>query len=152
MIPHIRELAENLDIPAKSRAPMIEALENHQRNLSARKHVEDYLDAAERHMGTHASLQRVAGSLGVPIFKVSDNLGWRQEADRLMATAETILADGETYGVHLDNMETGRVRVERELSRLRHVIREDGEYASQRKTPEPSLPTSLRHRPPLELL
>ena len=137
MIPHIRELAENLDIPAKSRAPMIEVLENHQRNLSARKHVEDYLDAAERHMGTHASLQRVAGSLGVPIFKVSDNLGWRQEADRLMATAETILADGETYGVHLDNMETGRVRVERELSRLRHVIREDGEYASQRKTPEP---------------
>ena len=64
-------------------------------------------------------------------------MGWRQEADRLTATAETILADRETYGVHLDNMETGRGRVERELSQLRHVIREDGEYASQRKTPEP---------------
>ena len=137
MIPRIRELTENLDIPAKSRAPMIEALENHQRDLSARKHVEDYLDAAERHMGTHASLQRVAGSLGVPIVQISDNLGWRQEADRLMATAETILADGERYGIHLDNMETGRARVERELSQLRYVIREDGEYASQRKTPEP---------------
>ena len=136
MIPRIRELAENLDIPAKSRAPMIEALENHQRNLSARKHVEDYVDAAERHMGTHASLQRVAGSLGVPIFKVSDHLGWRQEADRLTAAAETILADGERYGIHLDNMETGRARVERELSRLRHVIREDGEYASAVKKPE----------------
>ena len=85
---------------------------------------------------THASLQRVAGSLGVPIVKVSDHLGWRQEADRLMAAAETILAGGETYGVHLDNMENGRARVEGELSRLRHVIREDGEYASQRKTPE----------------
>ena len=34
-------------------------------------------------------------------------------------------------------METGRARVEGELSRLRHVIREDGEYASQVKTPEP---------------
>ena len=147
MIPRIRELAENLDIPAKSRAPMIEALENHQRNLSARKNVEDYLDAAERHMGTHASLQRVAGSLGVPIFKVSDHLGWRQEADRLMATAVTIIADGERYGIHLDNMETGRARVERELSRLRHVIREDGEYASQRKTPEPhSEPTDTREK------
>ena len=136
MIPRIQTLVENPDIPAGTRAPMIEALENHQRDLSARKHVEDYLDAAERHMGTHASLQRVAGSLGVPIFKVSDHLGWRQEADRLTAAAETILADGERYGPHLDNMETGRVRVEGELSRLRHVIREDGEYASQVKTPQ----------------
>ena len=116
---------------------MIEALENHQRDLSARKHVEDCLDAAERHMDTHASLQRVAGSLGVPIVQISDHLGWRQEADRLLAAAETILADGERYGPHLDNMETGRVRMEGELSRLRHVIREDGEYASKVKTPEP---------------
>ena len=136
MIPRIQALAESPDIAAEKRAPMIEALENHQRNLSARKHVEDYLDAAERHMGTHASLQRVAGSLGVPIVKVSDHLGWRQEADRLTAAAETILADGKKYGIHLDNMETGWARVERELSQLRHVIREDGEYASQRKTPE----------------
>ena len=113
MIPRIQALVENPDIPAETRAPMIEALENHQGNLSARKHVEDCLDAAERHMGTHASLQRVAGSLGVPIFKVSDHLGWRQEADRLLAAAEAILADGERYGIHLDNMETGRVRVER---------------------------------------
>ena len=147
IIPRIRELTENLDIPAETRAPMIEALENHQQNLSARKHVEDYLDATDRHMGTHASLQRVAGSLGVRIVEVSDHLGWRQEADRLMATAETILADGERYGIHLDNMETGRARVERELSQLRHVIREDGEYASQRKTPEPhSEPADTREK------
>ena len=130
MIPRIQALVENPDIPAETRAPMIEALENHQRDLSARKHVEDCLDAAERHMDTHASLQRVADSLGVPIVQVSDHLGWRQEADRLTAAAEAILADGERYGSHLDNMETGRARVERELSRLRHVIREDGEYAS----------------------
>ena len=107
MIPRIQALAENPDIPAETRAPMIEALEIYQRDLSARKHVEDYLDAAERHMDTHASLQRVADSLGVPIVEVSDHLGWRQEADRLTAAAETILADGESYGVHLDNMETG---------------------------------------------
>ena len=137
MIPRIQALVENPDIPAGTRAPMIEALENHQRDLSARKHVEDCLDAAERHIGTHASLQRVADSLGVPIFKVSDHLGWRQEADRLMAAAETILADGERYGAHLDNLESGRARVEGELSRLRHVIREDGEYASKVKKPEP---------------
>ena len=145
MIPRIQALVENPDIPAETRAPMIEALENHQRDLSARKHVEDCLDAAERHMDTHASLQRVAGSLGVPIVQISDHPGWRQEADRLLAAAETILADGERYGIHLDNMETGRARVERELSRLRHVIREDGEYASAVKKPEPhSEPTDTR--------
>ena len=94
MIPRIQALAENLDIAAGTRAPMIEALENHQRDLSARKYVEDYLDAAERHIGTHASLQRVADGLGVGIVKVSDHLGWRQEADRLTAAAEAILADG----------------------------------------------------------
>ena len=147
VIPRIQALAENPDIQAEKRAPMIEALENHQRDLSARQYVEDYLDAAERHMDTHASLQRVADGLGVRIVEVSDHLGWRQEADRLMAAAEAILADGERYGVHLDNMETGRVRVERELSRLRHVIREDGEYASQVKTPEPhSEPADTREK------
>ena len=113
---------ENPDIPAETRAPMIEALENHQRDLSARKYVEDYLDAAERHIGTHASLQRVADGLGVGIVKVSDHLGWRQEADRLTAAAEATLADSARYGSHLDNMETGRARVEGELSRLRRVI------------------------------
>ena len=116
---------------------MIEAVENHHRDLSARKYVEDYIAAAERHMDTHASLHRVAGSLGVPIVQVSDHLGWRQEADRLMAAAETILGDGEKYGVHLDNMETGHARVEGKLSQLRQVIREDGAYASKVKTPEP---------------
>ena len=140
MIPRIQALAENQDISAGIRAPMIEMLENHQRNLSACRYVEDYLDAAVRHMDTHDSLQRVADGLGVPIVQISDHLGWKQEADRLMATAEAILADNETYGIHLDNMETGRVRVEGELSRLRHVIREDGEYASEVKKPEPAEP------------
>ena len=137
MIPRIQAIAENPDIPAGTRAPMIEALEKYQQNLSARKYVEDYLDAAEQHMDTHASLQRVAGSLGVPIVQVSDHLGWRKEADRLMETAETILGDGEMYGPHLDNMETGHARVKGKLSQLRRVIQEDGEYTSQRKTPEP---------------
>ena len=137
MIPRIRELTENPDIPAETRAPMIEALDNHHRDLSARQYVEDHLDAAERHMDTHASLQRVAGNLGVPIVQISDHLGWRQEADRLTEAAEAILAEGEWYGPHLDNMENGRARVEGELSRLRHVIRGDGEYASEVKTPEP---------------
>ena len=147
IIPRIQALAENPDIPAETRAPMIDALENHQLDLSARRYVEDYLGAAERHMDTHASLQRVAGSLGVRIVEVSDHLGWTQEADRLMATAEAILADCETYGPHLDNIETDRARVEGKLSRLRHVIREDGEYASKVKKLKPrSEPADTREK------
>ena len=137
MIPRIQALGENPDIPAETRAPLLDALEKYQRDLSARKQVEDYLAAAERHMDTHASLQRIVDSLGVRIVEISDYLGWRQEADRLTEAVETILAGGETYGIHLDNMETGRARVEGELSRLRHVIQEDGEYASASKKPEP---------------
>ena len=143
IIPRIQALAENPDVPIETRAPMIEALENHQRDLSAHQYVEDYLDAAERHMDTHASLQRVADGLGVRVVQISDHLGWRQEADRLTATAEAILGDGEMYGPHLDNMKTGRARVEGKLSQLRRVIREDGEYASKVKKPEP-------HRDPID--
>ena len=90
MIQRIQAVAENGQIPAEIRAPMVEALENHQRDLSARKYVEDYIATAERHMDTHASLQRVADGLGVPIVQISDHLGWRQEADRLRATAERL--------------------------------------------------------------
>ena len=137
IIPRIEALAENVDIPAETRAPFVEALENHHRDLSARKYVEDYIAAAERHMDTHASLQHVADGLGVRIVQVSDHMGWKQEAERLMAAAEAILADGEKYGVHLDNMETGHARVERELPRLRRIIREDGEFAAAGRKPEP---------------
>ena len=137
IVPRIEALAENVDIPAETRASMIEALENHQRDLTARRYVEDYIAAAERHMDMHASLQSVADRLGVRIVQVSDHMGWRQEADRLMEAAETILGDVDTYGAHLDNMGTGHARVERELSRLRHVIRKDGEYAAVGSKPEP---------------
>ena len=53
-MPRMQALEDNRDIPAETRAPMIRALENHQRDLSARKYVADCLDAAERHMGNHA--------------------------------------------------------------------------------------------------
>ena len=89
--------------------------------------------ATERHMDTYASLQHVAARLGVRIVQVSAHLGWRQEADRLMETAETILARRrEVWRPSRQHGNRSRARVERELSRLRQVIREDGEYASQK--------------------
>ena len=56
---------ENPDIPAKSRAPLIQVLENHQRFLSTRKHILDYPGEAERHMDARApskTLRRIGKS------------------------------------------------------------------------------------------
>ena len=64
IIPRIRKLTENPDIPAKSRAPLIQVLENHQRYLSTRKHILDYPGEAERHMDARAPLQDVADESG----------------------------------------------------------------------------------------
>ena len=41
MIPRIQALAENPDVPAVTRAPMMQVLENHQHYLTTRKHIED---------------------------------------------------------------------------------------------------------------
>ena len=125
MMPRMQALADNRDIPAETRAPMIRALENHQRDLSARKYVADYLDAAERHMGNHAVLQSAAESLGIPIAKVPDHPDWRQEAERLAAAGEAILSDKEAYGVHLDHILIGDTRIKWALSDLREAIRRD---------------------------
>ena len=125
MMPRMQALADNRDIPAETRAPMIRALENHQRDLSARKYVADYLDAAERHMGNHAVLQSAAESPDIPIAEVPDHPDWRQEADRLAAAGEAILSDKEAYAVHLDHILIGDTRLNWALSDLRETIRRD---------------------------
>ena len=125
LMARMQALADNRDIPAETRAPMIRARENHQRDLSARKYVADYLDAAERHMGNHAALQSAAESLGIPIAKVPDHPDWRQEAERLAAAGEAILSDKEAYGVHLDHILIGDTRIKWALSDLREAIRRD---------------------------
>ena len=64
IILRIRDLTENPDIPANSRAPLIQALENHQRYLSTRIHILDYPGEVERQMDARASLQRRCGGSG----------------------------------------------------------------------------------------
>ena len=125
MMPRMQALADNRDIAAETRAPMIRALENHQRDLWTRNFVADYLDAAARHMGNHAALQSAAQSLDIPIADVPDHPDWRQEADRLAAAGEAILSDKEAYGVHLDHILIGDTRLKWALSDLRETIRRD---------------------------
>ena len=136
IIPRIRELTENPDIPAKSRAPLIQVLENHQRYLSTRKHILDYPGEAQRHMDARASLQDVVADQDIELTGVSAYPDWRQEAERLTAAGEAILSGKGTYGAHLDRIVTARTHMTRALSALREVIRDDDKELAERQARE----------------
>ena len=132
MIPRIRAIAENLAVPAKARAPMIQVLENHQSYLSIRKHIEDYLDKTDRHMDVRTSLWREAEDQEIDVTEVPDYPGWRQEAGRLTAAGEAILSDKKTYGPHLDNITIGESRVTWALSNISRAIGGDDEAIGEK--------------------
>ena len=136
IISRVRELTENPDIPAKSRAPLIQVLENHQRYLSTRKHILDYPGEVERQMDARASLQDVADDRVIEPAGVSAYADWRQEAERLMAAGETVLSGKGTYGAHLDRLVEAKTHMIRALSALREAIREDDEELAERQARE----------------
>ena len=136
IIPRIRGLTENPDIPAKSRTPLIQVLENHQRYLSTRKHILDYPGEVKRQMDARASLQHVAAYQDIELTGVSAYPDWRQEAERLTAAGEAILSGKETYGAHLDRLVEARTHMTRALSALREVIRDDDKELAERQARE----------------
>ena len=136
MIPRIQALAENPDIPAKTRAPLIRVLEKHKRFVSTRKHILDYPRKAERHMDARASLQHLAKDQGVEVAVVSAYPDWRQEAERLTAAGEAILSDRETYGPHLDRVVDTRTHMTGALSGLGEAIGDDDGELAERKARE----------------
>ena len=131
MIPRIRALAENPDVPAVTRAPMMQVLENHQRYLSTRKHIEDYLDQADRHIEEHDSMESLAEELDMKVAEISDYPDWRRENDRLTAAGEAILSDMETHGPHLDHILIGETRMNWALLNMSRAIRRDDEAISE---------------------
>ena len=131
MIPRIRALAENPDVPAVTRQPMMQVLENHQRYLSTRKHIEDYLDQVDRHIEEHDSMENLAEELDMKVAEISDYPDWRQENDRLTAAGEAILSDMETHGPHLDNILIGETRMKWALLNMSRAIRRDAEAISE---------------------
>ena len=136
IIPRIRGLMENPDIPAKSRAPLIQVLENHQRYLSTRKHILGFPGEAERHMDARASLQDVAADREIELTGVPAYPDWRQEAERLTAAGEAMLSSKETYGAHLDRIVDARTHMIRALSDLGEAIRGDDEELAEREARE----------------
>ena len=131
MIPRIQSLAENPDVPAVTRAPMMQVLENHQRYLSTRKHIEDYLDQVDRHIEEHDSMESLAEELDMKVAEISDYPDWRQETGRLTAAGEAILSDMETYGHHLDHILIGETRMKWALLNMSRAIRRDDEAISE---------------------
>ena len=131
MIPRIQALAENPDVPAATRAPMMQVLENHQRYLSTRKHIEDYLDQVDRHIEEHDSMESLAEELDMKVAEISDYPDWRRENDRLTAAGEAILSDMETHGPHLDNILIGKARMNWALLNMSRAIRRDDEAISK---------------------
>ena len=136
MIPRLQALAENPDIPSETRAPMIQALEHHERHVSTRKKVEDWLIAVERHMDRRGALEDAADNLDMPVAEAPDYADWRGEAQRLMEAGEAILSNTETYGAHLANITRGELRMNWALSRLRDPIRKDAEALTERNARE----------------
>ena len=132
----IRGLMENPDIPAKSRAPLIRVLEDHQRYLSTRKHILDYPGKAERHLDARASLQDIAADREIDLTGVLAYPDWRREAERLTAAGEALLSGKETYGAHLDRLVEARTHMTRALSALREVIRDDDKELAERQARE----------------
>ena len=125
IVARVQTIAENPDIPTKSRAPLIQVLENHQHYLSTRKQILDYPGEVERHMDGRAALRDVATDRENELTGVSAYPDWRQEAERLTAAGEAILSGKETYGVHLERLVTARTLMTRALSALREAIRVD---------------------------
>ena len=131
MIPRIQALAENPDVPAVTRQPMMQVLANHQRHLSTRKHIEDYLDQVDRHIEEHDSMESLAEELDMKVAEISDYPDWRQETGRPMAAGEVILSDMETHGPHLDNILIGETRMKWALLNMSRAIRRDDEAISE---------------------
>ena len=131
MIPRIQALAENPDVPAVTRAPMMQVLENHQCYLSTRKHIDDYLDQVDRHIEEHDSMENLAEELDMKVANISDYPDWRRENDRLTAAGEAILSDMDAYGPHLDNILIGETRMEWALLNMSRAIRRDDEAISE---------------------
>ena len=131
MIPRIQALAENPDVPAVTRAPMMQVLENHQRYLSTRKHIEDYLDQVGRHIEEHDSMESLAEELDMKVAGISDYPDWRRENDRLAVAGEAILSDMETHGPHLDHILIGETRMNWALLNMSRAIRRDDEAISE---------------------
>ncbi len=130
LIPRIRELTENPDVPAEKRESLVPLLENHGRQAAAHKRVEDFLDATGRHGNRRSALEEFSDETGVAVTQAPGYDKWRGTADRLLREGKAILAD-RNCAPHLDRVSSVRKLAEDRVSGLGESIREDDEALAE---------------------
>ena len=135
LIPRIRELMENPDIPADRRESLVPLLENHERRVKARKRVDDFLEAAKRHRHRRNAIKESANETGVAVTQTPNYGQWRGTADRLLREGKAILAD-RSCGHHLDRVSSVRRLAEDRVSDLGEAIREDDQELAEARREE----------------
>ncbi len=73
-------------------------MQYHERHLAARKKVEDFLAAVERHKDRRDTLRDAAITANVAVGEMPAYRRRRRKAERLKEEAQAILSDRETYG------------------------------------------------------
>ena len=126
LVPRIRELAENPDIPVEKRAPLVRVLENRELHVAARKRIEDFLDATEQQGDRRIALEEGANEHSAAVARAPGYGKWRGTADRLLQEGKAILAD-RLCGPHLDRVSSVRKLAELRVSGLGDAIRVDDE-------------------------
>ena len=124
LIPRIRELTENPDVPADRRESLVPLLESHARQVAACKRVEEFLDATGRHGNRRVDLEEAADERGATVTRAPGYGAWRGTADRLLQEGRAILAD-RICAPHLDRVSSVRKLAEVRVSGLGEDIRED---------------------------
>ncbi len=130
LIPRIRDLSENPDVPADRRESLVPLLENHGRQVAARKRVEDFLEATGRYGNRRVDLEESADERGVTITQTPEYDQWRGTADGLLREGKAVLAD-RICGPHLDRVSSIRRLAEDRLSGLGEAMREDDEALTE---------------------
>ena len=131
LMPRIRELTENPDVPAHRQESLVPIIENDERHVAARKRIEQFLDAAHRHRNRRAALEEAADEAGAAITQTPEYDRWRGTADRLREEGQAILAGRDAFLPHLDNIPGARELAEMALSGLGEAIREDDEELAE---------------------
>ena len=127
----MQELVEIPGIPSDKRAQVVRVLENRDRHVAARKRVEDFLEAAKRHMHRRNALEEVADEADVVVTQAPGYGKWRGAADRLREEGQAILAGRDAFGPHLNDIPAARERAEMTLSGLGEAIRKDDEELAE---------------------
>ena len=131
--PHPGAHGEDPDLPAGKREPLVQVLENRERHVAARKRIEQFLDATERHGDRRIALDELAHDRGVAVTRTPGYGKWRGTADRLLQEGKAILADRDVCGLHFDRNSAMRTLAEERVSGLGEAIGEDDRELAEAK-------------------